>query len=195
MTAKLGRFVSREPSDTAEQRIEVFSVDILHRQELETVGLAHKAHDFARNLSYGQQKLVEFEFGGAHGVGQLRLDPVGRPRERGRPDVTARTEGVTSFFWTLEEFCRGELASFKVPQKIVVRDSLPRTATGKTIRDAATLLGNLAFLMQMHVPVCSMRLMMTRPCAPRANRPSPRSKAATRAGTARVAAPTWPAWR
>ncbi|HEX9443131.1 MAG TPA: AMP-binding protein [Candidatus Binatia bacterium] len=38
-------------------------------------------------------------------------------------------------------FLRANLASFKVPQKIVVRESLPRTATGKAIRDAATLLG------------------------------------------------------
>jgi acyl-coenzyme A synthetase/AMP-(fatty) acid ligase len=27
-----------------------------------------------------------------------------------------------------------------VPQQIVVRDALPRTATGKAVRDAATLL-------------------------------------------------------
>jgi long-chain acyl-CoA synthetase len=37
-------------------------------------------------------------------------------------------------------FLRANLASFKVPQQIVVRDSLPRTATGKAVRDAATLL-------------------------------------------------------
>ncbi len=29
-----------------------------------------------------------------------------------RPDVASRTEGVTSFFWTLEEFCRQELLPF-----------------------------------------------------------------------------------
>ena len=29
-----------------------------------------------------------------------------------RPDVAARTEGVTSFFWTLEQFCHGELLPF-----------------------------------------------------------------------------------
>ncbi|MBW3659066.1 MAG: ATP-binding protein [Actinobacteria bacterium] len=28
------------------------------------------------------------------------------------PDVTSRVEGVTSFFWTLEEFCRDELLQF-----------------------------------------------------------------------------------
>ncbi|HTM06969.1 MAG TPA: AMP-binding protein [Verrucomicrobiae bacterium] len=38
-------------------------------------------------------------------------------------------------------FLRANLASFKVPQKIVVRDSLPRNATGKVIRDAKILLG------------------------------------------------------
>ena len=37
-------------------------------------------------------------------------------------------------------FLRSNLANFKVPQRIVVRDALPRNATGKVIRDAATLL-------------------------------------------------------
>ena len=37
-------------------------------------------------------------------------------------------------------FLRGNLANFKVPQKIVVRDSLPRTSSGKLIREADTLL-------------------------------------------------------
>jgi len=39
-------------------------------------------------------------------------------------------------------FLRANLASFKVPQQIVVRDSLPRNATGKVIRDASTLLAS-----------------------------------------------------
>jgi acyl-coenzyme A synthetase/AMP-(fatty) acid ligase len=39
-------------------------------------------------------------------------------------------------------FLRANLASFKVPQKILVRDSLPRNATGKVIRDASTLLAS-----------------------------------------------------
>ena len=39
-------------------------------------------------------------------------------------------------------FLRGNLANFKVPQKIVVRDSLPRTSSGKLIREADTLLLN-----------------------------------------------------
>ncbi len=39
-------------------------------------------------------------------------------------------------------FLRGNLANFKVPDRIVVRESLPRTSSGKTIRDAATLLGS-----------------------------------------------------
>jgi long-chain acyl-CoA synthetase len=39
-------------------------------------------------------------------------------------------------------FLRGNLANFKVPDKIVVRESLPRTSSGKTIRDATTLLAN-----------------------------------------------------
>ena len=37
-------------------------------------------------------------------------------------------------------FLRINLANFKVPQKIVVRDALPRTSSGKVIREADTLL-------------------------------------------------------
>jgi long-chain acyl-CoA synthetase len=37
-------------------------------------------------------------------------------------------------------FLRANLANFKVPDEIVVRDSLPRTSSGKTIRDAEILL-------------------------------------------------------
>jgi long-chain acyl-CoA synthetase len=36
-------------------------------------------------------------------------------------------------------FLRANLANFKVPDKIVIRQSLPRTSSGKTIRDAQTL--------------------------------------------------------
>jgi long-chain acyl-CoA synthetase len=39
-------------------------------------------------------------------------------------------------------FLRANLANFKVPDKVVVREALPRTTSGKTIRDAETLLGN-----------------------------------------------------
>jgi len=39
-------------------------------------------------------------------------------------------------------FLRANLANFKVPDKIVVRDSLPRTSSGKSIRDAQILLAN-----------------------------------------------------
>ncbi|MSP41301.1 MAG: hypothetical protein EXR70_22670 [Deltaproteobacteria bacterium] len=39
-------------------------------------------------------------------------------------------------------FLRANLANFKVPDKIVIRESLPRTSSGKTIRDAETLLGS-----------------------------------------------------
>ena len=38
--------------------------------------------------------------------------PPRRADATARPDVAARTEGVTSFFWTLEEFCRSELLPF-----------------------------------------------------------------------------------
>ncbi|HEY7713187.1 MAG TPA: AMP-binding protein [Candidatus Binatia bacterium] len=37
-------------------------------------------------------------------------------------------------------FLRANLANFKVPDKIVVREALPRTSSGKTIRDAETLM-------------------------------------------------------
>jgi long-chain acyl-CoA synthetase len=37
-------------------------------------------------------------------------------------------------------FLRANLANFKVPDKIVIRESLPRTSSGKTIRDAQALL-------------------------------------------------------
>jgi long-chain acyl-CoA synthetase len=37
-------------------------------------------------------------------------------------------------------FLRANLANFKVPDRIVMRESLPRTSSGKTIRDAETLL-------------------------------------------------------
>ena len=40
----------------------------------------------------------------------------------------------------LLRFLRGNLANFKVPQRIVIRNSLPRTSSGKIIRDADTLL-------------------------------------------------------
>jgi long-chain acyl-CoA synthetase len=40
----------------------------------------------------------------------------------------------------LLSFLRGNLANFKVPQRIVFRQSLPRTSSGKVIRDATVLL-------------------------------------------------------
>ena len=39
-------------------------------------------------------------------------------------------------------FLRANLANFKVPQKIAVRQSLPRTSSGKAIREAAILLAD-----------------------------------------------------
>jgi long-chain acyl-CoA synthetase len=39
-------------------------------------------------------------------------------------------------------FLRGNLANFKVPQKIAIRESLPRTSSGKVIRDPGTLLAD-----------------------------------------------------
>jgi long-chain acyl-CoA synthetase len=42
----------------------------------------------------------------------------------------------------LLSFLRNNLARFKLPQKIVVRQSLPRTSSGKIIRDAEALLSS-----------------------------------------------------
>src|SRR4030095_6437282 len=39
-------------------------------------------------------------------------------------------------------FLRANLANFKVPDQIVIRESMPRTSSGKTIRDAETLLAS-----------------------------------------------------
>ncbi|HTN71261.1 MAG TPA: class I adenylate-forming enzyme family protein [Methylomirabilota bacterium] len=55
--------------------------------------------------------------------------------------VVAR-QGETIVEKDLLSFLRINLASFKVPQKIVVRESLPRTSSGKVIREAETLLAN-----------------------------------------------------
>jgi long-chain acyl-CoA synthetase len=41
----------------------------------------------------------------------------------------------------LLSFLRSNLANFKVPQKIAIRESLPRTSSGKVIRDPSILLG------------------------------------------------------
>ncbi len=48
--------------------------------------------------------------------------------------------GVSLVEKELLTFLRGNLANFKVPDRVVIRESLPRTSSGKTIRDAETLL-------------------------------------------------------
>jgi long-chain acyl-CoA synthetase len=48
--------------------------------------------------------------------------------------------GATLVEKELLVFLRANLANFKVPDKIVLRESLPRTSSGKTVRDAAALL-------------------------------------------------------
>ena len=50
-----------------------------------------------------------------------------------RPGATVNEKELLSFL-------RANLANFKVPDRIVVREALPRTSSGKTIRDAETLL-------------------------------------------------------
>jgi DNA helicase HerA-like ATPase len=42
----------------------------------------------------------------------LRVYAPPRPGPAATPDVSARSRGVTSFFWTLEEFCRDDLLRF-----------------------------------------------------------------------------------
>jgi long-chain acyl-CoA synthetase len=49
-------------------------------------------------------------------------------------------QGATVAERDLLAFLRANLANFKVPDKIVIRESLPRTSSGKAIRDARTLL-------------------------------------------------------
>jgi len=48
--------------------------------------------------------------------------------------------GKTIIAKELLTFLRGNLSNFKVPQKIAIRESLPRTSSGKIIREAETLL-------------------------------------------------------
>jgi len=50
-----------------------------------------------------------------------------------RPGINVNEKEVSAFL-------RANLANFKVPDKIVVREALPRTSSGKTIRDAEILL-------------------------------------------------------
>jgi long-chain acyl-CoA synthetase len=56
--------------------------------------------------------------------------------------VVVPRPGTTVVEKELLSFLRGNLANFKVPQKIAVRQSLPRTTSGKTIREAAALLAD-----------------------------------------------------
>ncbi len=39
-------------------------------------------------------------------------------------------------------YLRSNLQAFKVPQEVKIREALPRTSTGKVIRDAKVLLSN-----------------------------------------------------
>jgi long-chain acyl-CoA synthetase len=52
-----------------------------------------------------------------------------------RPGATLNEKDLLTFL-------RANLANFKVPDRIVVREALPRTSSGKTIRDAETLLSH-----------------------------------------------------
>jgi long-chain acyl-CoA synthetase len=52
-----------------------------------------------------------------------------------RPGATVNEKELVAFL-------RANLANFKVPDRVVLREALPRTTSGKTIRDADTLLAN-----------------------------------------------------
>ena len=56
--------------------------------------------------------------------------------------TSVTSSGATVVEKELLSFLRANLANFKAPDQVVIRESLPRTSSGKTIRDAATLLGN-----------------------------------------------------
>ena len=65
------------------------------------------------------------------------IEDVKRGSVIGAVVVLCQEEKVTEK--ELLSFLRSNLVSFKVPQKIVIRDSLPRTSSGKVIRDASAL--------------------------------------------------------
>jgi fatty-acyl-CoA synthase len=48
--------------------------------------------------------------------------------------VVALVDGATLDLSTLARHCRTRLASFKVPRELIVRDSLPRTPSGKVLK-------------------------------------------------------------
>ncbi|MET0590590.1 MAG: long-chain-fatty-acid--CoA ligase [Naasia sp.] len=62
---------------------------------------------------------------------------VGIPREAGGEDVAAAVvlrPGASEDTAALREFCRNNLAGYKVPKRIVVRESLPTSLLGKVLR-------------------------------------------------------------
>jgi acyl-CoA synthetase (AMP-forming)/AMP-acid ligase II len=66
--------------------------------------------------------------------------PISEPKRGnliGAAVVTRQGETVSEK--ELLTFLRSNLASYKVPQRIVIRDSLPRTSTGKIVREASAL--------------------------------------------------------
>jgi acyl-CoA synthetase (AMP-forming)/AMP-acid ligase II len=50
-------------------------------------------------------------------------------------------QGQTASEKELLTYLRANLANFKVPERIAIRESLPRTSSGKVIKDPAVLLG------------------------------------------------------
>jgi len=82
LAGDVDRLVRREAADAAEQRREIFAVDILHGQEAAAVGVAQvvEAADVLVGDLAGDAQLV-VELGEARGVGG---DPLGQELERNR---------------------------------------------------------------------------------------------------------------
>jgi len=62
---------------------------------------------------------------------------IGLPRASGGEDVAAAVvlrDGATIAPEALRDFCRGTLAAYKVPRRIVVVDELPHSLIGKVLR-------------------------------------------------------------
>ena len=62
---------------------------------------------------------------------------IGLPDERWgeRPvAVVVLNEGATLDLATLTAHCRAQLAGFKVPKELIIRDQLPRNPSGKILK-------------------------------------------------------------
>jgi len=60
--------------------------------------------------------------------------PDGRLGEVGRAFVVLRPDAEPVTAASLIEYCREQLANYKVPRQIEFRDGLPRNASGKALK-------------------------------------------------------------